>query len=134
MDTRLRSSGWRTSPAWQAYAWAFDTFRHNAAVVQSLSATPQANREVIDAAVLAMEAAREDYRKRRDTLVSGLTSAQILGFHHEGLPTEDEVREVASLLWELEGKPDGRALDDWYWAEDILRRAASTVTAGAGSR
>ncbi len=30
---------------------------------------------------------------------------------------DDEVRQIASKMWEEEGRPDGRALDHWLKAE-----------------
>jgi hypothetical protein len=33
------------------------------------------------------------------------------------------VKDLAELIWELEHKPDGKADDDWFRAESILRRA-----------
>ena len=37
----------------------------------------------------------------------------------------DRVREIAELRWELAGKPEGTADDDWYRAEEIVRRATA---------
>jgi len=33
------------------------------------------------------------------------------------------VSEIAELRWELAGKPEGTADENWYRAEDIVRRA-----------
>jgi hypothetical protein len=43
------------------------------------------------------------------------------------LPCEgiDHIREIAELLWECEGRREGRADEDWYRAQEILRRALS---------
>jgi len=127
MDARIRRSDWRTSPEWHAYAYAFDVFRQKAAIVQSLSNAEDADRAVIDNAVLAMEAAREQYRRYRDALVVSMTERRLLDRPEDPEPTKEEIRQVASLLWQLEGKPEGRALEDWYWAEDILRRATAVA-------
>jgi hypothetical protein len=35
------------------------------------------------------------------------------------------VREIAQLRWELAGKPEGADDENWYRAEDIVRRATA---------
>jgi hypothetical protein len=33
------------------------------------------------------------------------------------------IKQMAELLWEFSGRPEGTADDDWHRAEEILRRA-----------
>ena len=39
------------------------------------------------------------------------------------------MREVAELRWELAGKPEGTDDENWYRAEEIVRRAAANALA-----
>lgn len=64
-----------------------------------------------------------NYNLRRDILTEELLkSAPALP-----VPAADSiqtrVREVAELRWELAGKPEGTAEEDWYRAEEIVRLA-----------
>jgi len=123
----MQSVDWRTSPAWKTYRHAFENFREQVHAVQSLGAS-HAPKETLDAAVIKLQIAVEEYRIARDVLL------------HEMIPSEDRanatqddiahperVKEIAELLWELEGRPDDSALDDWYRAEAILRRSSSAI-------
>jgi hypothetical protein len=40
-------------------------------------------------------------------------------------PFASRVSEIAQLRWELAGKPEGTDDDNWYRAEDIVRRATA---------
>jgi Protein of unknown function (DUF2934) len=40
------------------------------------------------------------------------------------VPSEDEVRERAHVIWLAEGKPEGREVDHWMQARRELERAA----------
>ena len=74
-----------------------------------------------------MEIAKEDYNSARDALFSEMVPhANGRVSHAREHPSEQEVRELAELLWELEGRPEGSALDDWYRAENIYRRSFRT--------
>jgi hypothetical protein len=37
----------------------------------------------------------------------------------------NRIREVAELRWELAGKPEGTDDENWYRAEDIVRRSTA---------
>ena len=77
--------------------------------------------QAIDAALLDLEKARVNYNQHRDVLAQQLASFSVR-------PESDSayrVREIAELRWELAGKPDGTADENWYRAEEIVRRAAA---------
>jgi hypothetical protein len=40
----------------------------------------------------------------------------------------EHIREFAQLLWDFEDRRDGRAEDDWYRAEKIVRSAAAETS------
>jgi hypothetical protein len=93
--------------------------------VQDLSASGNPDKSTIDEAVLAMQQAHEDYRSARDILAREMMPSGEGDFaRHESTWNEEGVKEIAELLWELEGRPDGTALDNWYRAERIVRRAS----------
>jgi hypothetical protein len=109
------------------YRQAFDKFREKVRRMQSLAAEGGHDQAAIDAAVLDMEIAKEDYKDARDTLFLEMIAAE----KDRAVPVQaarsgDEVRELAELLWELEGRPEGSALNDWYRAENIHRRSFKT--------
>jgi hypothetical protein len=126
MDANPRFHEERTSPNREAYERAFENYREKAGVVLRLNGFP--NPDVagvsLDSAVLAMETARERYQICRDVLVRDMVSSAGWSERADSLPSQNRIREVAGLLWELEGKPAGSELNDWYRAEDIIRRAA----------
>lgn len=125
MDDPRQNHSLRATAAWQSYRRAFDNFRSAVRTVQNLSADGNPAKATVDAAVLNMQQAHEDYRCARDTLARELIPSIQPGFAPRNPSTRDGVKEVAELLWELEGRPDGTALDDWYRAENIVRRAAA---------
>jgi hypothetical protein len=114
----------QVTPTWQRYRQAFQNYREKVRNVQNLTLLEDRNQATIDAVVLEMEIAKEDYSSARDALFSEMVP---LANGHisqsENVPSEKEVRELAELLWELEGRPEGTALDDWYRAENIYRRS-----------
>jgi hypothetical protein len=68
-----------------------------------------------------------NYGHRRDILAEQLlTSAPKAGFPKLASDSlEARVREVAELRWELAGQPEGTDDENWYRAEDIVRRATA---------
>ena len=81
------------------------------------------DRQAIDAALLELEKARVVYNYRRDILAQQLLNSAPVSATIQS--SADRVREVAELRWELAGKPDGTADDDWYRAEEIVRLATA---------
>ena len=121
--TESRNSS--STAALREYSRSFATLREEVRKIQQLSAGSAPDRSAIDAAVLEMERAWQDYRSARDNLLRQLMPANYDRLARPGKASmENEVRHIAELLWELEGKRDGAALDDWYRAETIVRRTS----------
>jgi len=115
------------TPTWHRYRQAFQNYREKVRNVQNLTLLEDRNQATIDGVVLEMEIAKEDYSSARDALFSEMVPhANGHNSHSENVPSEKGVRELAELLWELEGRPEGSALDDWYRAENIYRRSFRT--------
>ena len=128
MDVSGHNHGLRASPAWQSYRRAFNNFRNAVRAVQNLSGG-NLDKSTLDAAVLTMQQAHEDYRSARDILAREMMPSGKRGFlRRESTWNQEGVKEIAELLWELEGRPDGTALDDWYRAESIVRRTSAGPT------
>ena len=108
----------------RSYRIAFADLTQKVQRARALMAVPNPDQQAIDAALLELEKARVEYNRSRDVLAEQLLSASAppeLGAPSDSVA--DRVREVAELRWELAGKPEGTAEDDWYRAEEIVRRA-----------
>jgi hypothetical protein len=124
--TESRNSS--STAALRNYRRSFANLREEVRKIQQLSAGSAPDRAAIDAAVLDMEKAWQDYRSARDILLRQLAPASYARIARSGtVSPENEVRHIAELLWELEGKREGAALDDWYRAENIVRRTSAVV-------
>jgi len=125
----IQSVDWRTTSTWKSYRHAFENFRAEVGRVQSLGAASNPSREEIDNAVVRLQIASEDYRVARNVLLREMIPQE----HHsttsmnDDIPYSERVKETAALLWELEGRPNGSALDDWYRAEAIVRRSSMGI-------
>ncbi len=124
MGAKRAGQSWRNSAAWRKYKEAFEDFRGKARLVQNFSGTSVPDRASLDTALTEMEIAREYCQICRNALLEEM--GQDVAASDTGLrsPREGAVREMAALLWELEGRRDGRALEDWYRAEEILHCSA----------
>jgi hypothetical protein len=112
--------------AWRAYERAFHEFSAHVAHLQNLSTDPHPDPIGIEAALVEVEKARRIYDRNRDALAQLLMPSA-----RRALPTADRtierVSNIAELLWESAGRPDGTADHDWHRAEDILRRATNAA-------
>lgn len=105
------------------YRNAFAEFAQKSAQVRSLMTASNPDRQAIDAALLDLEKARVNYNHRRDILARQLLNSS--QFPDATEPEADRVRQVAELRWELAGKPEGTDDENWFRAEEIVRRAAA---------
>ena len=109
------------------YRSAFAEFAQKDRQVRALIADPHPDWQAIDAALLELEKARVNYDHRRDILTQELLSSAprqpLAPPASDSIQTR--VKEVAELRWELAGKPEGTDEENWYRAEDIVRRAAA---------
>jgi hypothetical protein len=121
---RRPSLDWST--ATRTYRQAFENFRERVRAVQTLYGG-HSSREKIDTAILELEKARQDYRAARNALLREMIPSDHTPPQSPDSAWNQEcIREIAQLLWELEGRPEGAALDNWHRAEEIARRAVVT--------
>ncbi len=105
------------------YRNAFAEFAQKTRQARALMAASNPDWQAIDAALLELEKARVNYNHRRDMLAQQLLNSS--QFPEAIQPQPNRVREIAQLRWELAGKPDGTDDENWYRAEDIVRRATA---------
>jgi len=110
--------------AYSDYRAAFAEFAEKVRQARALVAATNPDWSAIDAALLEVEKARVNYDHRRDMLAQQLlNSSEPVS---DGVqPFASRVSEIAELRWELAGKPEGTDDENWYRAEDIVRRATA---------
>ena len=107
-----------------AYTTAFQYFSEEVRTLQRLSVNRGVTRAEIKAAVLAVEKARIAYSRARDSVAQQLLDSPLRSALPAGLELSPAyTSEVAELLWECAGRPEGTAEADWYSAEEIIRLA-----------
>jgi hypothetical protein len=114
----------------QAYERAFQEFSNRVRDLQRLTSHPSPDAATINVALLELEKARWVYDRWRDARALELLPAPMRNMFRRIEPNsaeiyETRVRAVARLLWDIVGRPEGTADDDWYRAEQIVRRAAA---------
>jgi hypothetical protein len=95
-----------------------------------LTTDPHPNRNAIEAALMDVEKARVVYDGCRDALAQQLlppTRTAGLQVAEPPQALTERVKNIAELLWESAGRPDGTADEDWRVAEEIVRRAATAA-------
>jgi len=107
------------------YRNAFAEFANKARQARSLMSAANPDWQAIDAALLELEKARVNYNHHRDVLAQRLLSFSVRPASDPIQPEANRVREIAQLRWELAGKPAGTDDDNWFRAEDIVRRATA---------
>jgi hypothetical protein len=116
---------------WRAYRDAFRRFDREAARLAKINARASYDPAEAEAALLCLEQARLTCNDTRDTLAAFMMSqAARQAFWAIPAATRQEthrVKGLAELFWELAGKPQGSADDDWYRAERVVRRAGAEV-------
>jgi hypothetical protein len=105
------------------YRNAFAEFAQKTRQARALMSAANPDWQAIDAALLDLEKARVNYNHRRDILAQQLLSSSQLP--EAAQPQPNRVREIAQLRWELAGKPEGTDDENWFRAEDIVRRATA---------
>jgi hypothetical protein len=110
--------------AYSDYRTAFAEFAEKVRQARTLVAAAHPDWSAIDAALLEVEKARVNYDHRRDMLAQQLlNSPEPVS---DGVrPFASRVSEIAQFRWELAGKPEGTDDENWYRAEDIVRRATA---------
>jgi hypothetical protein len=116
--------------AWQAYRIAFEDLSRKVQRIQFLREQQNLDQPAIDAALLELEKANIIYKESRDVLAYHLLppSARSVIWGDQTDSSQlaaARVRRIANLRWEMRGKPEGTANDDWNRAEEIIRRTAA---------
>ncbi|MGH9646165.1 MAG: DUF2934 domain-containing protein [Bryobacteraceae bacterium] len=120
----LRLIGMGIAPgAYSDYRVAFAEFADKVRQARALMAATNPDWQAIDVALLDLEKARVNYNQHRDILAQQLLSSSQLPDSSE--PHSGRVSEIARLRWELAGKPEGTDDENWFRAEDIVRRATA---------
>jgi hypothetical protein len=113
-----------------AYRTTFQEYSNKLDALQRLmtSGTPDGTR--MEAALLEVEKARLAHSSARDRLARELVRLPLPASSKTGEhPIEHNVRATARLLWELAGRPEGTAEQDWRQAEQLVHQAASSAAA-----
>lgn len=112
---------------WQAYRDAFRQFEREARKLAEIQASAISDRAEAEKALLRVENARLAYNDTRDTLAASrmpaALSRALWKIPAAARREQTRVKDIAELLWELAGKPQGSADDDWYRAERVVRHA-----------
>ena len=103
----------------QAYRSAFEEFSRKVQRVQHLTVEENPDVAALDTALLELEHARLAYNTCRDALARHLLASSTPRTHG------DRVKKMAELLWEVEGRPEGTADQDWHRAEEIVRHLSA---------
>lgn len=115
----------------QAYRDAFREYQREAHRVAEIKAQASHDPAETERALLSVEYARLAYNETRDMLAASLMSAEssreLWAIPAASGRKQARVKSIAELLWELAGKPQGTADDDWYRAERVVRRSAAEV-------
>jgi hypothetical protein len=111
------------------YRAAWEEFVRRTNALQDCLTVNQPDRAHVEVALLEVERARLAYNDARDIL-----AAQMAGLKPAPRPAgealeDGKVRAIASLLWELSGKPDGTAVADWLQAERLVQSASASAAA-----
>ena len=130
--TQTKLSG---KPLWQAYRDAFLQFQREARKLAEITAEASHDPAEAEKALLRVEHARLTYNEIRDRAAASLMSPESneAFWTIPATPSHEEarVKSIAELLWELAGKPQGSADDDWYRAERVVRNTAGEVAMAA---
>jgi multidrug resistance efflux pump len=120
---------------WQQYRGAFHQFRREADRLAQINSQAIHDAAETENALLSVEHARLAYNQLRDELAASMMplglSRQFWSIPITARRRQARVKSIAELFWELAGKPQGSADDDWYRAERVLRHVE---TAGCCAR
>jgi hypothetical protein len=112
---------------WQSYREAFRQFEREAVQLSKINAKHSSDPAETEHALACVEQARLAFNETRDALAASMMSPELARFFHAVPPAarreRTRVRTIAELLWELNGRPQGSADDDWYRAERVVRYA-----------
>jgi hypothetical protein len=116
---------------WQSYRDAFRQFMREADRLSEIKVKFAHDPAEAEKALLLVEHARLTYNDTRDALAASLMRPESRR-KFWSIPVavrreQARVKSIAELLWELAGKPQGSADDDWYRAERVVRHTQTEV-------
>jgi hypothetical protein len=106
-----------------AYRTTFQDYSNKLDALQHLMSSGTADSARMEAALLEVEQARLAHSSARDQLARELVRPPL----PPAAKPEHNVRATARLLWELAGRPEGTAEQDWRQAEQLVHQAASSA-------
>jgi len=122
----------RTIPKSKAavdYRAAFENFSRKVRHFQCLTAQEKADPAEVEAALIAVELARMNYNTSRDALACEMLRQSPVDIQKQQgdgrSPERLRTKAMAKLLWDLSGRPEGTAEQNWLRAERMVRRAAA---------
>jgi hypothetical protein len=116
---------------WHAYRDAYRQFAGEAVRLAKIRAQSSYNAAEAEKALLRLEEAHISYNDARDLLAASRMPAAFWKAFWAIPPAarqdDRRVKGMAELLWELAGKPEGTAEDDWYRAERVVRQSGQEI-------
>ena len=110
------------------YRTAWEEFVRRTNALQDCFTASEPDRARVEVALLEAEKARIAYNAARNLLVAQMVGLQPAAeASDQSLPQDGKVRAIASMLWELAGKPDGTAVADWLQAERVVQSASAAI-------
>jgi hypothetical protein len=88
-------------------------------------AADQGDHGSLEPLLLSVERAQLNYSAARDRLAAEMLGADIGAL--ASAVADRRIHDTAQLLWELSGKPQGTAENDWLRAERIVRHASAAT-------
>lgn len=101
-----------------AYRRAYLAFAHSVRTLQMLVENQNLDDASLEAALLEVERTRVVYNSARDRLAQALLKLDLPAISRKEVSS---VRRLASLFWELNGRPSGTAEADWRRAEKLVQ-------------
>jgi hypothetical protein len=110
-----------------AYRATFQEYSNKLEALQQLMSADDnsGDRATIEATLLEVETARIAHSCARDRLAKELlrTTSALAGVPARAV-RQSNIRDIAQLIWELAGRPEGTAEGDWQKAEKLVQTAA----------
>jgi hypothetical protein len=113
----------------ETYREAFLQFKREVNKLAEIKARYSYDAAEAEKSLQRVEQARLAYNDSRDSLAASLMSPEsarkFWAVPAAARREQSRVRSIAELFWELAGKPQGSADDDWYRAERVVRRVGT---------
>ena len=111
-----------------SYEEAFHKLATEVAVLRELTFQPGADQTQVSEARARVEQAQSAYAASRN-LLAELLLARAVHTEQAAVHADErsKVQRLAHLLWESGGRPEGRAEDDWYRAEHLIRTLSASA-------